>query len=70
MGKLPYDNLLEEYKARYKSCLQYCAIGLLANAKAFVLLIKEREKVLGRDITYPELSRFFQYFLEDDYDQA
>jgi len=70
MGKIPYDNLLEDYKARYKSCLQYCVIGLLANAEAFVPLIREREKVLGHQMTYPELSRFFQHFLEDDYDQT
>jgi hypothetical protein len=70
MGKIPYDNLLEDYKARYKSCLQYCVIGLLANAEAFVPLIKEREKVLGNDMTYPELSRFFQHFLEEDHDQT
>ena len=70
MGKIPYDNLLEDYKAGYKSCLQYCLIGLLANTAAFVPLIREREKVLGHEMTYPELSRFFQHFLEDDYDQA
>ena len=70
MGTIPYDNLLEDYKAGYKSCLQYCVIGLLANTEAFVPLIKEREKVLGHEMTYPELSVFFQHFLEDDYDQA
>jgi hypothetical protein len=70
MSKIPYDNLLEDYKARYKSCLQYCVIGLLANAEAFVPLIKEREEVLGHDMTYPELSRFFQHFLEEDHDQT
>jgi hypothetical protein len=70
MGKIPYDSLLEDYKARYKSCLQYCVIGLLANAEAFVPIIKEREKVLGHDMTYPELSRFFQHFLEEDHDQT
>jgi hypothetical protein len=70
MGKIPYDDLLEDYKARYKSCLQYCVIWLLANAEAFAPLIKEKEEVLGHDMTYPELSRFLQQFLEDDYDQT
>jgi hypothetical protein len=70
MGKIPYDDLLEDYKARYKSCLQYCVIGLLANAEAFMPLIKERQDVLGHNMTYPELSRFFQHFLEDEYDQS
>ena len=70
VGKIPYADLLEDYKARYKSCLQYCVIGVLANAEAFVPLIKEREEALGHSMTYPQLSSFFQHFLENDHGQA
>ncbi len=70
MSKIPYDNLLEDYKVAYRSALQYCVIALLKNTGAFVPLIKEREKELGQSMTYPELSDFFRGFLGGDYGQT